>query len=73
MLVKLTYFKPETGKYYTSDEYESRHSQPWQIFDEVRTFRARGILPGLQEGAINFDILVDIPDLYPALIKRDKP
>lgn len=69
MKVELMYFKPESGKFYTSGEYDSAYKEAWEIFAEVRAMAKAKALPGLREGASNFDILVDVPDLYPALIK----
>lgn len=69
MKVELMYFKPESGKFYTSGEYDSAFDEAWEIFHEVKGFRDAGRLPGLRAGATDFDVLVDIPNLYPALIK----
>lgn len=71
MKVELMYFKPESGKFYTSGDYNSMFDEAWEIFNEVKGFRDSGRLPGLRAGAVDFDILVDIPDLYPALLKLD--
>lgn len=69
MRVELMYFKPESGKFYTTGEYSSTFEEAWEIFAEVRAMAKTKTLPGLREGASDFDILVDISDLYPALIK----
>jgi len=61
--VKLQYFK-ETGKYYSSGEYESKKEHAWDICAEVREMRAFGTLPGLREGAgMSFGILVEIDEV----------
>ena len=65
--VHLTYFK-RSGKYYSSDEYESELQYDYEIYSEVRTMRDRGILPGLVAGAHDFDIHVLPLDGVPALI-----
>lgn len=71
MKVELIYFKPESGKFYSSGSYDSVFDKAWEIFNEVKGFLKAGRLPGLQAGAFDFDVFVDIPDLYPALLKRD--
>ncbi len=59
--VKLTYFK-ESGKYYSEGDYSSTKLQMYEIFAEVRKLRDGGKLPGLVEGAVDFHILIEVPD-----------
>lgn len=68
--VWLTYFKPESGKYYTEGGYESNHNQLSAIWSEVRELAATGALPGLKGGASGFIILVktDHENDHPKLI-----
>ena len=61
MLVKLTYFK-DTGKYYTSGEYETVQSDLGDIWDEVRAMGRTKTLPGLCQGHSDFIVSVVVPD-----------
>lgn len=68
--VELTYFK-QTGKYYTSGEYQTEKTAVYEIFAEVREMFIAGKLPGLVDGASEFYAVVNLPDHphgYPALI-----
>jgi len=69
--VKLTYFK-DSGKYYSEGEYLTSVAEyhDWMLYNEVKEMRALGKLPGLIEGATEFDILVTGEDVVPALLKR---
>lgn len=64
MRVKLTYFKPDTGRYYAGAEYDSE-CDPWKIPAEVRMLRNKGALPGLKSGSNHWHILIEtgIPHL----------
>jgi hypothetical protein len=70
MKVELTYFK-ESGKYYTSAEYDTTQRWMFEIFDEVRQWKEEKIkLPGLI-GTWSGPILVEVPEHehnHPALI-----
>ena len=68
MKVRLSYFKPDSGKFYTESEYESHCEHSYEVYTEVRTMRDRGILPGLVAGAKLFDIHIQPADGVPALI-----
>lgn len=61
MKVQLTYFKPESGKYYTDGFYDSNAQYLFQIIDEVKGLMKQNIPPGLMKGHHNFDVLIDIP------------
>lgn len=73
MKVLLTYFKPISGKMYTTADYETKYTweEMWKIVDEVRKFQVDGKLPGLvEDGGREFYIVVE-PDGdvgFPALI-----
>lgn len=59
--IKLDYFK-ESGKYYSSGEYESNHLMMYDVYDEVREMAKTGHLPGLVEGCTEFTVLVTVPN-----------
>ncbi len=61
MRVSLEYFKPDTGKYYSSGEYESSKKEIWEVYREVREMAARRKLPGLMDGSV-FIIYIRVPD-----------
>lgn len=61
--VKLTYFK-SSGKYYTDGEYETKETELYLIYREVRELKRMGKLPGLAEGHSDFFVLAEVPD-YP--------
>lgn len=68
ILVKLTFFK-ESGKYYSSGEYESEKQHMFEIFSEVKEMR-RTKVTGLI-GGWNGPVLVEAPKFnqgYPGLI-----
>lgn len=58
--VKLTYFH-QGGKYYTEGEYQSRHSELWQIFNEAAELAREHKLPGLRVGHSDWIMLVEVP------------
>ncbi len=58
--VELIYFK-DTGKYYSSGEYETQIEPLYEIWGEVREMQRIGKLPGLVEGCVEFTILVNVP------------
>lgn len=71
MKVNLNYFKPTTGKFYSTGSYETEKEQIYEIFEEVRELRFNGKLPDLVEGCTQFIVHIDVPDHhmnYPALI-----
>ncbi len=57
-LIRLTYFKESTGKYYSCGEFFS-NSLFYDVVTEVRRFKKEGILPGLVEGTREFDVLIE--------------
>ena len=59
--VKLSYFKTR-GKWYSDGEYQSKHTELFDIWDEVRGMRDKRHLPGLMEGCSEFIVLIDVPD-----------
>ena len=59
--VKLTYFK-ESGKYYAEGKCTTNHKVPYKTISEVRDMLARGVRPGLVDGANEFYVLVEMPD-----------
>jgi hypothetical protein len=69
MTVVLTYFK-NNGTYYTTAQYDTKQQLVSDVFDEVRDFKRRGVLPGLVKGA-SFITHVEVPQHphnFPALI-----
>lgn len=68
MIVRLMYFK-ESGKYYSSGQYETDHTEAWKVYEQVADMLVRGQLPDLAEGA-RFDVLVEGDDLVPHLIRQ---
>jgi hypothetical protein len=67
MKVKLTYFKPDGGKYYSDAEYESMHPQIWNVWEEVRLMRRYGTLPGIS-GPSTFVVLIEAEGCEPRLV-----
>lgn len=61
MIVRLNYFK-FSGKWYSSGEYRTKEKDLWKIWEEVKTMRIDGDLPGLVLGANEFIVLIDVPD-----------
>lgn len=61
-VVKLTYFKHTTGKWYTSGEYETEKEWAWEVFAEVQEMWNRRELPGLVRGCSPFLTLVETPN-----------
>jgi hypothetical protein len=58
MKVKLTYFK-NSGKYYTSGEYETKQKELFDIWDEVEEMiKHPGLIGKWNEGPI----LINVPD-----------
>jgi hypothetical protein len=57
--VKLTYFKPTTGKYYTEAIYLTAKRTHFELAEEVDRMRANNRLPGLVEGHSRFIVLID--------------
>jgi hypothetical protein len=66
--VNLKYFK-SSGKYYTSGEYRSSLKMYYDIVTEVRQMLRDGHLPGLVVGCKEFDILVEVRNAPPHLIR----
>lgn len=61
LTVNLTYFK-SSGKYYDQGSYEVDASvYLHQIWDQVKKLRDTGRLPGLHDGASNYNILINVP------------
>jgi hypothetical protein len=61
LTVKLTYFK-QGGKYYSDGEFSVDQSiMLTDVWGLVARMRDRGELPGLVEGATEFNILVNVP------------
>lgn len=72
--VELQYFK-DSGKYYSSGEYQTQKLYMYEIFDEVREMLANGKRPGLVDGANEFHTLVTVPNhphAHPALIVAER-
>lgn len=72
MKIKLTYFKPQSGKYYATGEYDSRHQWLFAVQTEVAEMREEGKLPGLHpnpEGmSHDFVVLIQGDTLPPQLV-----
>lgn len=68
MKVKLTYFK-ESGKYYTEGSFNSKKDF-YGVIAGVRLMMSEKKLPDLVEGADEFDVLVEIPNCPPHLLRR---
>lgn len=66
--VKLTYFK-RSGKYYANGEYRTDPMMYYDIVTEVRRMLNGGNLPGLVDGCKEFDILVEVRNAPPHLIR----
>jgi hypothetical protein len=60
MKVNLTYFK-QSGKYYASGDYETEHSDLYDIWIEVEWMTSK-IAPGLSGHAKHFHVLIDVPE-----------
>lgn len=76
MKVLLTYFKPDTGTYYSSGEYETEMVDMYQIFNEAQAIFNRREMPGLMKGHSPFITLVQVPDHpnhYPHLFLKSNP
>lgn len=67
MQIKLTYFKPNSGKYCTDAEYLTDKATTYEVHDEVRDFMRTKKLPGLS-GAGNYIVHVSGPDIVPVLL-----
>lgn len=62
MKVVLTYFK-QTGKYYSTGEYNTSLEDLSDIFNEVKSIVNRGDGPGLCKGVSQTHyVLIDVPD-----------
>lgn len=57
--VKLTYFKPDTGKLYTVAEFQSKEPI-WTIWDNVRKMVAERRCPDLMAGHTQFVTLIEV-------------
>lgn len=68
--VELTYFKPDSGKFYSSGSYESKLEHVFEIHNEVTSMHAARQLPDLREGHSPFIVHVktDHPQDYPKLV-----
>lgn len=69
--VHLTYFKPNSGKYYAHSTYETDKEFMFQIFEEVEQKLKAKELPNLVTGHSNYIVHVDVPkhqNNYPSLI-----
>ena len=70
-VVKLTYFK-QSGKYYSTGEYETKHSTFHEAVHELQLMLIAGDNPGLNERSIqrnHFDtvaMIFDVPHLFRA-------
>lgn len=61
--VRCTYFKPDTGKYYSSGEMQMAlpTGQMSDAWDAVRLSNTHGGLPGLDKLSKGWIVLVDVP------------
>jgi len=60
-VVNLTYFR-KGGKYYSEGSFEVPASMElFQVWDAVLDLRTKGRLPGLVNGARDYQILVNVP------------
>jgi len=59
MKVKLTYFKPDTGTYYSEGEYTSECKHVHEVHGEVALLCLRQNLPGLRVGHSPFIVLIN--------------
>jgi hypothetical protein len=62
IIVKLTYFKATTGKYYGSADFGTNYLNTYDVFNEVRRAWVRRELPGLVQGHSPFIVLVETPN-----------
>jgi len=63
MKVKLTYFKSDTGKYYSDGTFECSDTlHMYEIFYLVRELATNRKLPGLVDGSYGWIILIDVPE-----------
>ena len=61
LTVQLTYFKA-SGKYYTKGSFKTpTDTSLIDVWEEVKQMRKAGNLPGLVEGAQEFNILINVP------------
>lgn len=65
--VKLTYFKPNTGKMYAVEEFQSKEPI-WNIWDDVRKMVAERRCPGLIIGHESFVTLIEVEGFEPKLV-----
>lgn len=54
--IELTYFKLNSGKYYSTGAYEPKATHLYDIVAEIKQLKANKTLPGLVEGADEFSI-----------------
>lgn len=70
--VKLTYFKPSSGKYYAEATYETPSVLDFEIHKEVRSMTMLQTLPGLRPNHSSFIVLIEPTDGVPALILTEE-
>lgn len=71
-VVKLTYFKPWSGKFYATGEYTSAHAHLFEIVAEVHARALDRRLPDLCEGHGPFVVHVLVPNAPPAIVGLDE-